>query len=151
MARRKQQAPGERRPAMAVPAELLSASLREVILHGETFVAAFYERLFSRFPETRALFANTAMSEQRKKLQQSLVLIIEHMHQPDLLSEHLRELGHRHTTYGVRPEHYALVGTVLQEVFADFLDESWTQAHQQAWTEVYEAVSRLMMEGAQET
>lgn len=117
-------------------------------MHGESFVAAFYERLFARFPETRALFANTAMSEQRKKLQQALVLIVEHMHNPELLSGHLRAMGHQHATYGVRPEHYALVGAVFQETFADFLDENWTQAHHAAWTEGYEAVSRLMLEGA---
>lgn len=135
---------------MTVPAELLSTSLQEVVLRGEAFVATFYERLFFCFPETRALFANTAMFEQRKKLQQSLALIVEHMHHPDLLRDHLHAMGRQHATAGVQPEHYALVGAVLMETFADFLGENWTPAHHEAWTTSYEAVSRLMLEGVQE-
>jgi hemoglobin-like flavoprotein len=135
---------------MTIPADLLSTSLQEVILRGEGFVVAFYERLFSRFPAIRPLFANTAMSEQRKKLQQSLVLIVEHLHHPEHLSEHLRLLGQQHVAYGVQPEHYAAVGAVFEEAFADFLGENWTPAHQQAWSNAFAAVSRLMLEEVQE-
>jgi methyl-accepting chemotaxis protein len=55
---------------MTVQGELLESSFQAVVLHGEAFVTAFYERLFTRFPETRAFFDATDMSEQRKKLQQ---------------------------------------------------------------------------------
>ena len=119
-------------------------------MHGEAFVTAFYERLFSRFPQTRALFAATDMFEQRKKLQRSLALIVEHMQHPEELSSMLQELGQRHVAYGIRPEHYPLVGTVLLEAFADFLGKHWTQAHHDAWVKGFEAVSSLMLQGAQE-
>lgn len=135
---------------MTVQGELLETSFQEIVLHGEAFVTAFYERLFTRFPETRALFAATDMFEQRKKLQRSLTLIVEHMQHPEELSSMLRELGQRHVTYGIRPEHYPLVGTVLLETFADFLGEHWTQAHHDAWVKGFEAVSSLMLQGAQE-
>jgi hemoglobin-like flavoprotein len=58
-------------------------------------------------------------------------------------------LGQRHVTYGILPEHYPLVGDVLLETFADFLGKHWTQAHQDAWVNGYEAVSRLMLQGAE--
>ena len=135
---------------MTVQGELLETSFQEIVLHGEAFVTAFYERLFSRFPDTRALFAATDMFEQRKKLQRSLALIVEHMQHPEELSSMLRELGQRHVTYGIRPEHYPLVGTVLLETFADFLGKHWTQAHHDAWVKGFEAVSSLMVQGAQE-
>ena len=135
---------------MTVQGELLVTSFQEIVLHGEAFVTAFYERLFTRFPETRALFAATDMFVQRKKLQQSLALIVEHMQQPEELISMLQELGKRHVTYGIRPEHYPLVGTVLLETFADFLGEHWTQAHHDAWVKGFEAVSSLMLQGAQE-
>ena len=135
---------------MTVQGELLESSFQAIVLHGEAFVTAFYERLFTRFPETRALFAATDMFEQRKKLQQSLALIVEHMQHPEVLSGMLKELGQRHVTYGIRPEHYPLVGTVLLETFEDFLGKHWTQAHHDAWVKAYEAVSSLMSKGAQE-
>jgi hemoglobin-like flavoprotein len=135
---------------MALQGELLESSFQAVVLHGEAFAVAFYERLFTRFPQTRAFFASTDMLEQRRKLQQSLALIVQHIQNPEVLSEMLREMGQRHVSYGIRPEHYPLVGTVLLETFADFLGKHWTQAHHDAWVKGYEAVSSLMLQGTQE-
>jgi hemoglobin-like flavoprotein len=135
---------------MTVEGTLLETSFQAIVLHGEAFVTAFYERLFTRFPETRAFFAATDMLEQRKKLQQSLALIVAHMQHPEVLGDMLKGLGQRHATYGIRPEHYPLVGAVLLEAFADFLGKHWTQAHHDVWVKGYEAVSNLMMQGAQE-
>lgn len=135
---------------MVFQGELLESSFQAVVLHGEAFVVAFYERLFTRFPQTRAFFASTDMLEQRKKLQQSLALIVEHMQHPEALSEMLGEMGRRHASYGVLPEHYPLVGAVLLETFADFLGKHWTQAHHDAWIKGYEAVSCIMLQGSQQ-
>jgi hemoglobin-like flavoprotein len=109
---------------MTAPGELLETSLQEIVLHGEAFAVAFYERLFTRFPQMHAFFANTDMFEQRKKLQESLALIVQHIQQPEALSRMLQELGQRHVTYGVRPEHYPLVGDVLLETFADLSQQA---------------------------
>jgi hemoglobin-like flavoprotein len=130
---------------MTTPAALLATSFQAVVLHGEAFVTAFYERLFSQFPETRALFAATDMLEQRKKLQRTLSLILEHLQEPDVLAPMLEDLGQRHAGYGVQPEHYRMVGAVLLETFADFLGRHWTPAHHDAWVKGYEAVSGLML------
>ena len=135
---------------MTAQSELLETSFQAIVLHGEAFVTAFYERLFTRFPETRAFFAATDMLEQRKKLQQSLALIVQHMQHPEVLGGMLEELGRRHVTYGIRPEHYPLVGAVLLETFADFFGKHWTQAHHDAWVQGYEAVSSLMLKATQE-
>lgn len=134
---------------MTVQSELLETSFQAVVQHGEAFVTAFYERLFTRFPETRAFFANTNMVVQRKKLQESLGLIVQHIQHPASIGSMLQELGQRHFTYGIRPEHYPLVGDVLLETFADFLGKNWTQAHHDAWVTGYKEVSRLMLQGAQ--
>ncbi|HEV2461326.1 MAG TPA: globin domain-containing protein [Ktedonobacterales bacterium] len=140
----------EGRQVLTPQGELLETSLQAVVLHGEAFVTAFYERLFSRFPETSALFAATDMLEQRKKLQRTLSLIIEHLQEPDALAPMLRDLGWRHVGYGVQQEHYRMVGAVLLETFADFLGQHWTPAHHDAWVKGYEAVSSLMVQGAKE-
>lgn len=135
---------------MTVESKLLETSLEAIVLHGEAFVTAFYERLFTRFPETRAFFAATDMLEQRKKLQQSLALIVQHIQHPEALGAMLQDLGQRHAVYGIQPEHYPLMGTVLLETFADFLGKHWTQEHHNAWVKGYEAVSNLMLQGVQE-
>lgn len=133
---------------MALQIELLEASFQAITTCGEAFVTAFYERLFTRFPQTRAFFASTDMLEQRKKLLGALALVIQSLRKPEVLTSALKGLGQRHVNYGVRPEHYPIVGAVLLETFADFLGERWTPAHHDAWAQAYEAISTIMLEGA---
>src|SRR6266849_4005790 len=85
---------------MTLQIELLETSFQAIAPHGEAFVTAFYERLFTRFPQTRAFFASTDMKEQRKKLLGALVLVIQNLRKPEVLTRALRGLGERHVHYG---------------------------------------------------
>jgi hemoglobin-like flavoprotein len=57
-----------------------------------------------------------------------LFILLARLGRLDWFGDMLKGLGQRHATYGVRPEHYPLVGVVLLETFADFLGKHWTQA-----------------------
>ena len=133
---------------MTLQIELLETSFQAIAPHGEAFVTAFYERLFTRFPQTRAFFASTDMKEQHKKLLGALVLVIQNLRKPEVLTNALKGLGERHVHYGVRPEHYPIVGAVLLETFADFLGDDWTPEYHDAWAQAYETVCSIMLEGA---
>ncbi len=133
---------------MALQIELLETSFQTIAPRGEAFVTAFYERLFTRFPETRAFFASTDMLEQRKKLLGALALVIGNLRKPEMLTGALHGLGRRHVAYGVQAEHYPIVGTILLETFADVLGDDWTPVCHHAWAQAYEAVCALMLEGA---
>jgi hemoglobin-like flavoprotein len=133
---------------MTLQIELLETSFQAIAPHGEDFVTAFYERLFTNYPQTRAFFASTDMKEQRKKLLGALVLVIQNLRKPEVLTNALKGLGERHVHYGVLPEHYPIVGAVLLETFADFLGVDWTPEYQDAWVAAYEVVCSLMLEGA---
>ncbi len=133
---------------MALQTELLETSFQAITPCGEAFVTAFYERLFMRFPQTRAFFASADMKEQRKKLLGALALVIQTLRKPEVLTSTLKGLGQRHVAYGVRLEHYPIFGAVLLETFADFLGERWTPAHHDAWVQAYDVFSAIMLEGA---
>src|SRR5436305_14716049 len=133
---------------MTLQIELLESSFQAIASCGEAFVTAFYERLFTRFPQTRAFFAEADMKEQRKKLLGALALVIQNLRKPEVLTSALQGLGQRHVAYGVQPEHYPIVGTVLLETFADILGERGTPGCYHAWAEAYEPVCAIMVEGA---
>jgi hemoglobin-like flavoprotein len=137
----------EQRKVMTLPIDLLETSFQEIAPQGEAFVAAFYERLFADYPQTKAFFAATDMKEQQKKLLGALALVIQHLRKPDALAPALNGLGKRHAAYGVRPEHYPLVGAVLLDTFAACLGERWTPARRDAWTQAYQAICALMLQG----
>src|SRR5215467_12555904 len=133
---------------MALQIELLETSFQLIAPRGEAFVTAFYERLFTDYPQTRAFFASTDLKEQRKKLLGALLLVIQNLRKPAGLTSALKGLGQRHVAYGVRPEHYPIVGAILLETFADFLGDDWTPAYQDAWAQAYEVICAIMLEGA---
>jgi hemoglobin-like flavoprotein len=133
---------------MTLQIELLETSFQAIAPRGEGFVTAFYERLFTRFPQTRAFFASTDMKEQRKKLLGALALVIQNLRKPEVLTNALTGLGQRHVHYGVLPEHYPIVGAILLETFSDFLGDRWTPEYHDAWAQAYEAVCSIMLEGA---
>ncbi len=133
---------------MTLQIELLETSFQAIAPRGEEFVTAFYERLFTNYPQTRAFFASTNMKEQQKKLLGALILVIQNLRKPEVLTGALKGLGQRHVKYGVRPEHYPIVGAVLLETFADFLGDDWTPEYHDAWAQAYEAICSIMLEGA---
>jgi hemoglobin-like flavoprotein len=133
---------------MALDVDCLAQSFAHVRTREAEFTAAFYNRLFTEHPEVQALFQPGQMEQQRAKLFKSLVLVIDNLHNPEVLSSSLKGLGTRHVKYGVLPHHYPIVGSVLLKTFGQLLGSAWTADIEQAWIEAYQAVTQLMLTGA---
>jgi hemoglobin-like flavoprotein len=134
---------------MSLNVELLESSFLQVKDRGTEFANTFYTHLFADYPIVKPLFTNPHMEEQKKKLFQSLVLVVDNLRKPDVLTTALKGLGTRHVKYGVLPEHYPMVGGALLKTFSNCLQEKWTPATEQAWIEAYGAVTELMLVGAE--
>lgn len=135
---------------MSLNVELLESSFSQIKEQRTDFTTCFYNNLFADYPEVKPLFARTQMEEQPKKLFKSLVLIVESLRQSDVLTNALKGLGSGHLQYGVLPEHYPMVGSTLLKTLAICLEEAWTSEVEQAWSEAYSVVMKLMLEGAKE-
>lgn len=125
----------------------LRASYHELALHGTALADVFYARLFERQPALRGLFPSD-LAAQKKKLLDSLGLVVANLHEPALVATALERLGHGHVGYGARTEHYpivcaellAAIGEIGGPTFdADLLDE---------WRTALEQVSAAMLRGA---
>ena len=68
-----------------------------------------YRRLFILAPELRGMF-KADMSEQARKLMDTLAVAVSMLHDLPKLEAALRDLGTRHLEYGVKAEHYTTVG-----------------------------------------
>jgi hemoglobin-like flavoprotein len=128
--------------------ELLEQSFSTVKAASSDFTKTFYANLFADYPEVEPLFTNSHMEEQGKKLFDSLVLTIDNLRNPDVLTATLKGLGTRHIKYGVLPKHYPMVGTSLLKSLESALGTGWTEEVKQAWVEAYTAVTQLMLDGA---
>lgn len=133
---------------MSLQVEMLEQSFERVKPHADEFASSFYDQLFGDYPDAQPLFTNTDMVKQKKKLIDSLVLVVNNLRDPDTLSGALKGLGARHVQYGALPQHYPMVGSALLKTFETYLGTAWTPELKKAWAEAYGAITTLMLEGA---
>lgn len=133
---------------MSLKVELLEQSFGKVAPQADDFVMSFYDNLFTDYPAAKPLFEHSDMKKQGQMLKGGLVMVMENLRNPDVLSKALGGLGARHVKYGALPEHYPLVGNSLLKTFDQYLKEDWTEETKAAWVEAYGAITALMLEGA---
>jgi hemoglobin-like flavoprotein len=116
----------------------------------DAFSISFYRHLFSSSPDLRSLFPED-MGSQRRKLVQSLAMMVHRLEDTAALVPMLRNLGARHTSYGARPEHYRLVKAALVAAFAEILGEAFDHRAREAWSKMFDWVEEQMLSGVPET
>ncbi len=136
---------------MPLNVELLEASFAPIKAQETEFTGHFYRVLFEDSPTVKLLFTNIQMGKQAKQLFKSLVFVVDKLRCPDVLSSTLAGLGTRHIQYGVLPEHYPMVGSALLKALSICLEDAWTPATEQAWSEAYITIAQLMLSGANDS
>ena len=117
--------------------------------HTELVATLFYKRLFEFDPSLRMLFRGD-MKEQGKKLMDTMALLNASLDRFHALRHSLRNMGKRHAGYGVRSEHYAMVGAALLQTLEEFAGPKFDSTLKQAWTKLLTLVSGEMLNGADE-
>lgn len=128
-------------------ADLVRCSFRIVAQDSGRAGARFYEILFEEAPETRDLFVND-MRQQAVEFMSKLGLIVSELQNFESLRPILEDLALRHVAYGVRPEHYALVGEALLDTIAEFVGDSFTPEARVAWDKAYNDLASAMIRSA---
>ena len=123
--------------------ELVQTSFQKVVPIAGTAADLFYDRLFEITPELRTLFP-ADLAEQKKKLMAMLATAVANLHQLYTVLPAVKELGKRHVGYGVKPEHYALVGGALLWTLERGLGPDFTPEVKAAWTETYTTLAGVM-------
>jgi len=110
----------------------------------------FYSRLFELAPDARTLFSGQ-IDLQAKKFADMLAWVIAHLEKPDQLCREMRELGARHSGYGVKVDQYAPVGSALIWMFQNALGNRFTPEMEEAWLEAYAFISLEAERGSRES
>lgn len=113
----------------------------------EVMVGSFYHRLFESDPSLRGLFHGD-MREQIRKFIEMLNVISSQLDHLERLVPAVREMGIRHTGYGVHPAHYATVRAALLGALAQCAGAAWTAELLQAWSRAFDLLARTMIEAS---
>ena len=104
----------------------------------------FYACLFDIDDGAANLFAHVDMTAQRKKLAQSLAVVVHALDNPDSLLPAISALGKRHTHYGVEQHHFDSVGEALLTAIGATMGAAHTQHIHDAWAAAYALVAAVM-------
>jgi hemoglobin-like flavoprotein len=104
----------------------------------------FYTKLFMIQPELKKMFP-VAMDEQYKKLIEMISIIVARLERLNELTDDIAALGQRHIGYGVKPEHYKIVGKALLWTLQQGLGSDWTKEVEEAWIKCYTLLSEAMI------
>jgi len=128
---------------------LIDESLRLLGDRADRVVGYFYAAMFVEAPQLRSLFP-AAMDTQRDRLFRALTGAVSNMAAPERLTEQLTALGRDHRKYGVRAEHYDVVGQALITSLKHHQPDIWVPELEAAWLKAFGVMADLMMDGASE-
>lgn len=128
--------------------QLVQQTWQQIVPIADVAADLFYTRLFDASPAIKGLFANTDMSAQKGKLLKTLASVVANLHAPTGLMIDVEELGQRHCAYGVKAEHYDLVGQALLWTLEQGLGDAWSSDVREAWSEAYQMIATGMLRGA---
>jgi NAD(P)H-flavin reductase/hemoglobin-like flavoprotein len=129
--------------------EALRESMECAEERADEFSKALYAHMFADQPGLRALFP-ASLEASRVRMMQALSHVVGNIDNRSELVPYLKALGRDHRKFGVDPRHYAPVGGSLIAALRTALGSQLTPRHERAWTEVFEAISTVMIHGAEE-
>lgn len=134
----------------AVKEQILSSAGRLRMAHSG-LTQDFYARLFQMAPETRAMFPQGAdgMERQSEKLLDMILVLIQSLDHLQMLVAEIEALGARHAAFGVTEAQYGVVKIALIETLALHVTD-WSVADADAWAQLLDYVSDLMIAGARD-
>ncbi|MGO1245548.1 MAG: NO-inducible flavohemoprotein [Sphingobacterium sp.] len=126
--------------------QMVKATVPVLKEHGVLLTTHFYKRMFEHNPELKHVFnmGNQQNSKQQTALAPAVFAYAEHMAEPSVLLPVVNNIGHKHTSLDIRPEHYAIVGRHLIASIGEVLGDAATPELIDAWTTAYGQLADLM-------
>jgi hemoglobin-like flavoprotein len=127
--------------------QLVQSTFLRVAPIAEPAAAMFYTRLFELDPALRPLFTGD-MKAQGVKLMRMIGMAVAGLDRLEELVPTVRQLGIRHSSYGVRDEHYDTVAAALLWTLEQGLGDAFTPEARDAWVAVYGVLASTMKTAA---
>lgn len=127
---------------------LVQDSFANVAPIADQAAVLFYDRLFEIAPEVKPMFHEADMAEQRRKLMATLGVVVTGLSRLETVLPAASALAKKHVSYGVKDEHYMLVGSALLWTLEKGLGAAWTPDVAEAWTTAYGTLSGYMISEA---
>ena len=124
--------------------KLVQDSFKKVAPIADQAAVLFYDRLFEIAPQVRPMIP-ADMTEQRKKLMTTLGVVVAGLNNLPSVLPAASALAKKHVGYGVKPEHFPIVGEALLWTLEKGLGPDWTPDTKTAWVAAYTTLADFMI------
>jgi nitric oxide dioxygenase len=116
--------------------------------HGVTITSTFYKNMFGNHPELLHIFnhANQSRGRQQTALANMVLAAAKNIGQLERVLPAVVQVGHKHRSLGVKPEHYPIVGEHLLGAIKEVLGDAATDEIINAWAEAYGAIAQAFID-----
>lgn len=110
---------------------------------GTDITTVFYKNLFEAHPELLNIFnhANQAKGRQQTALANTVYAAAVHIDNLAAIIPVVKQIGHKHVSLGIKPEHYPIVGEHLLGAIKEVLGDAATEDIIGAWAEAYGVIA----------
>lgn len=116
--------------------------------HGELLADCFYKNMFHNNPEIKAFFnpAHQHSGAQQRALAATICAYARHIENFDQLQQLIGLITQKHVSFGIKPEHYPIVGNHFLLALREVMGESATEEVIEAWTEAYGVLAGIFID-----
>jgi nitric oxide dioxygenase len=123
---------------------LVQDSFAAIVPKRDEIARSFYDNLFVIDPGLRPMFP-ADLSDQGKKLMQVLTVVVRSLENLEPLLPSIDDMARRHVAYGVKDDHYAIVGQALIRTLRHGCGPAFTAETEEAWRLAYTILSTRMI------
>ncbi|GHH96785.1 NO-inducible flavohemoprotein [Neobacillus kokaensis] len=111
--------------------------------HGEAITTRFYQLMFGNHPELLNIFnhANQKQGRQQRALAGAVYAAAAYIDNLEAILPVVKQIGHKHRSLGIKPEHYPIVGKHLLLAIKDVLGDAATDEVIDAWAKAYGVIA----------
>lgn len=112
-------------------------------VHGVTITKTFYKNLFAAHPELLNIFNHTNQEKGRQQtaLANTVYAAAVHIENLEAILPVVHQIGQKHRSLGILPEHYPIVGQFLLAAIKEVLGDAATEEILSAWGEAYGVIA----------
>lgn len=115
--------------------------------HGQTITRCFYEKLFSAHPELKNVFnqVNQTRGDQPRALADAVIAYAANIDNLEALLPAVTRIAHKHTSLGITPQQYPLVGANLLAAIQEVLELPEDHPALAAWAQAYDVLASVFI------
>ncbi|WP_248930526.1 NO-inducible flavohemoprotein [Paenibacillus hamazuiensis] len=127
--------------------QIIKSTVPVLEIHGTAITQRFYQLLFTNYPELLNIFnhANQKQGRQQTALANAVYAAAVHIDNLAAILPAVKQIGHKHRSLGIKPEHYPIVGQTLLTAIKDVLGDAATDEILQAWADAYGVIANAFI------